>query len=144
MWYHFKIHLEDKGYWAECLELEGCVTEADTKEKLIQNMEEALNLYLDEPDTSNMIFPLPNNKIKGKNIIDVPVNPKIAFAMTIRMLRIKKGLTQKETAKLLGMKNLYSYQRLESSNKVNPSLTMLNRIKNIFPELKIDEILISQ
>jgi len=141
MYYHFKIHKENNGYWAECLELEGCITEADNLEILESNMEEVLNLYLDEPDSSKRLFPLPKKKFKGKNTKVIAVNPKVAFAMTIRMLRLKKGLTQKETAKLLGMKNLYSYQRLESSNKVNPSLTMLNRIKNVFPELKIDDIL---
>lgn len=26
MQYHFKKHKEDGGYWAECIELKGCVT----------------------------------------------------------------------------------------------------------------------
>jgi len=142
MYYHFNIHQEENGCWAECLELEGCITEADNIETLEANMAEVLNLYLDEPESSNKLFPPPDHRLKGRNIKEVAVNPKIAFAMSMRMLRLKKGLTQKEAAKLLGMKNLYSYQRLESSNKVNPSLTMLNRIKHVFPELKIDEILV--
>jgi len=57
------------------------------------------------------------------------------------LLRLKKSLTQTQTANLLGMKNLYSYQRLESSKHLNPSLTMLMRLKRIFPELKVDDIL---
>ena len=34
MKYHFKIHKEKGGFWAECLELVGCSTQADTKDEL--------------------------------------------------------------------------------------------------------------
>ncbi|MES0489277.1 MAG: helix-turn-helix domain-containing protein [Leptospirales bacterium] len=141
MKYHFKIHNEENGYWAQCIELEGCITEANDMKKLQHNMIEVLNLYLDESENSEHIFALPRKMLKGKNVVKVAVHPKVAFAMTMRMLRIKKGLTQKDAAKLLGMKNLYSYQRLESSKQVNPSLAMLERIKQVFPELKVDELL---
>gem|GEM_PF-3794280 len=30
MVYHFHIHQEGSGYWTECVELTGCVTEADS------------------------------------------------------------------------------------------------------------------
>ena len=30
MKYHFKVHKGGKGYWAECIELVGCITEADS------------------------------------------------------------------------------------------------------------------
>ena len=40
MFYNFKIHKEKKGFWAECLELKGCVTQADTYHALLKNMEE--------------------------------------------------------------------------------------------------------
>jgi antitoxin HicB len=42
MKYHFKIHKEGKGFWAECIELSGCFTEADSKEELRKNMHEIL------------------------------------------------------------------------------------------------------
>jgi len=42
MYYHFKIHKEPDGYWAECIELEGCVTQGDSLDELQKNMEEAL------------------------------------------------------------------------------------------------------
>jgi antitoxin HicB len=141
MYYHFKIHKEKNGFWAECMELKGCITEGDTLDVLKMNMQEALNLYLDEPEGSSVVFSLPKKDLKGKNIVEVPVEPKIAFALYIRMLRIKRGFTQKEAARLLGMKNIYSYQRLESSKKVNPNLTTLVRIKKVFPEFKVDNVL---
>jgi antitoxin HicB len=141
MYYHFKIHKEKKGYWAECIELKGCNTEGNALDELKKNMQEALNLYLDEPEGSNVVIPLPSKDVKGKNVVEVPVEPKIAFALYIRMLRIKRGFTQKEAARLLGMKNIYSYQRLESSRRVNPNLTTLVRIKKIFPEFEVDNVL---
>lgn len=143
MYYHFKIHKEKDGYWAECIELKGCVTQGNSFKELEKNMEEALNLYLDEPDNSDVVFPLPNDEIEGEDIVEVPVNPKIAFAFTLRMLRKKKGLTQNEIARILGMKNIYSYQRLERSKWANPSLITLAKIKKVFPELNVDEILFS-
>ena len=47
MKYHFKVHKEEKGFWAECIELEGCCTQGDSKEELIENMKDALSIYLD-------------------------------------------------------------------------------------------------
>jgi antitoxin HicB len=140
MFYNFKIHKEKKGYWAECLELKGCITQANSYEELLKNMEESLNLYLDEPDNSNIIFPLPKKNIPGKSIVKIPVNHKIAFALKMKKLRAKKGLSQRQVADLLGMKNIYSYQRLESTKKANPNLSTIARIKSIFPDFNVDDI----
>ncbi len=112
MRYHFKVHEEKKGYWAECIELKGCSTQANSKKELIENASEALNLYLDEPENSKIIFPNPLSSVKRKQIIEVPVDPKIAFAMALRQERVKNNLTQSQVAKKLGLKNAYSYQRL--------------------------------
>ena len=46
MQYYFNIHKEDSGYWAECPELYGCMTQADSLDELKINIEEALKLYL--------------------------------------------------------------------------------------------------
>ena len=50
MRYHFKIHKEDIGYSAQCIELPGCVTQGDTMQELQKNMRDALNLYIEEPE----------------------------------------------------------------------------------------------
>ena len=102
-------------------------------------MEEALNLYLDEPAVSDITDPIPDRNIKGKNIVEVPVDPQIAFALKIRHLRIKNILTQKQVLEMLGMKNIFSYQRLEKNS--NPRLTILAKIKKVFPEFSVDDIL---
>ncbi len=138
MVYHFKVHKEKKGYSAQCIELPGCITQANTMEELKANMQEALNLYIEEPSDSDDIAAFPDETIrKSKNVAEVPVDPLIAFAFLMRYWRIKDGLTQKEAAEKMGFDTLYSYQRLEA-RKCNPSLKMIARIKTVFPEFSVD------
>ncbi len=137
MKYHFKIHKEGSGFWSECVELEGLLTQADTKEELWENMQDALNLYLQEPAESDYLAALPNPKLSKKsNLVQVSVDPEIAFAFMVRYHRMKKRLTQKQAAKKMGFKSLYSYQRLEK--KCNATLEMIAKIKGLFPDFSID------
>ena len=139
MKYHFLIHKNKDGIWAECLELKGCITQSEnnTMDDLQKNMTEALNLYLDEPDPK-IIFPLPDDKIKGSNVVKIPVEPGIAFAMLLRYERKAKKLTQKEMAKRLGFKNIWSYQKLESPDKANPELNTISKIKKVFSDFNLN------
>lgn len=138
MKYHFKIYKEDDGFWAECIELKGCVTQADTLEELCDNIEEVLNLYLEEPTDSKYLAPLPDPSIKlTKNVVEVPVDPEVAFAFMVRYFRIKEGLTQQQVAERMGYDKVYSYQRLESK-RCNPSLKTISRLKEVFPDFSID------
>ncbi len=140
MRYHFKIHKEGNSFWAECIELPGCVTEGDSKEELFKNMQDALNTYLEEPEDSQYLAPPPKASISlSRTVVEVPVEPSIALAFSIRQQRIKNGLTQKEVAKKLGMKGLYSYQRLE--RKCNPTLDLIFRLVLLFPALSLDKVL---
>ncbi len=138
MRYHFKIHKEGNGYWAKCLELTGCLTQGDSLLELHKNMQEALNLYLEEPTDSIEIAPLPNETIKkAKNIVEVTVDPLIAFAFMVRYSRLRQGMTQSRAAKKLGFKDIYSYQRLEAK-RCNPTLKIISKIKELFPDFSID------
>ena len=141
MYYHFKVHKSSKPYWAECIELKGCSTQADSLDDLNKNMREVLNLYLDEPNESAVLFPLPEENINQKNIVKILVDPKIAFAMLLRQVRLKNQLTQSEAAKKIGFKTIYSYQRLESSKSANPELNTIAKIKRLFPDFSLDYIL---
>ncbi|GHV96477.1 hypothetical protein AGMMS50293_27970 [Spirochaetia bacterium] len=135
--YHFKMHEEKNGYWAECLELDGCVTQGDNLEELYKNCKEALNLFLEEPNDSQIIFPLPTDSLDNeKNIIKTSVDPEIALAVLLRNYRLNSNMTQKQIAEMLGMKNIYSYQRLEK--KSNPTLTIISKIHTVFPEIKLN------
>ena len=138
MLYHFKIHKEKGGFWAQCIELPGCVTQGDTMEELRNNMQEALNLYIEEPSDSTDLAALPDNSIKStKTIVKVAPDPLIAFAFLMRYFRIKHRLTQREAAKKMGLNTLYSYQRLEA-RKCNPSLKMIAKVKQVYPEFSVD------
>jgi antitoxin HicB len=132
--YHFKIHKEKKGFWAECVEIPECLTQGDSLEELHHNMKEALNLLLDEPIHSKVIFPLPKKSISGKNITEIEVEPNVAFAFLLRRERLMKGLTQVEMKEKLHFKNLFSYQKLEMSRYANPTLKSLKKIKDIIPD----------
>jgi predicted RNase H-like HicB family nuclease/DNA-binding XRE family transcriptional regulator len=138
MKYHFKVHKEGGGFWAECLELEGCVTQGNTIEELNEMMQDALNLYISEPEGSTRLAKLPDESIKkSKNIVEVPVDSEIAFSFLMRYYRIKHGMTQHQVAKKLGFDNINSYQRLERK-KCNPNLKTLTKIKAVFPEFSLD------
>jgi len=136
--YHFRIHDED-GLWAECVELAGCVTQGRDRVELEKNMHEALNLYLEEPVSSTVVFPAPASIRPGRNVVAVGVDPSIAFSLQLRQLRLRHNMTQKEAAERLGMRNLYSYQRLE--RRSNPSLATIKKIKNLFPDFSLDTVL---
>jgi len=139
MKYNFKIHKEKSGFWAECIELKGCSTQANTENELNQNMREALNLYLDEPEASKIDFPLPKLRIKKQsNIVRVPVDSKVAFALLLRRARHEKKLTQSKMAKLLNYSSIFSYQKLESSRSANPTLAKVQKLREVLPNLRLD------
>jgi antitoxin HicB len=56
-------------------------------------------------------------------------------------MRHARALTQKQTAALLGFKNLYSYQRLESPKSANPELATLAKIKSVFPDFDLGALI---
>lgn len=75
MVYHFRIHKDEDGYWAECIEMHGCITTGKTKKETLKNCKEALELYLDDDDG---LFPRPYNNVSGPNIVNVKVPSRLA------------------------------------------------------------------
>ena len=140
MHYHFKVHQEAEGFWAECIELDGCQTQGDSIEELKRNMHQALNLYLSEPDDSTVIYELPQKNIVAQNVYQINVEPKVALSFLLRRYRLLHNLTQKQVAKKIGMKNLWSYQKFEKPASANPTLSMLAKFKEVFPDLNLDYI----
>jgi antitoxin HicB len=139
MRYHFRVHKEGTGYWAECVELDGCVTRGKNKFELEAKMSEALDLFLSEPQDSKLILPEPSSKVRGRNIVDVRVSPRVALAHKLRRERLVRGLSQSAFAKLIGMGGLYSYQKLEQAT-TNPRFETLERIKKVCPDFGLDEL----
>ena len=52
MSYTIIIHRDEQegGFWCECPQLPGCYTQGETVDELMQNMKEAVALYLEEPE----------------------------------------------------------------------------------------------
>ena len=139
MIYHFSVFEETSGFWAECVELDGCRTQADTLIDLERNCIEALNLFLEEPSESRTVFPLPDRSLDhNSKLVKVEVEPEVAFAVLLRYYRNTHNWTQKEVAQKMGMKSLYSYQRLEK--KSNPTLNIIKKVKAVFPEMNLEYI----
>lgn len=55
------IHEEDDGYWIEFPDLQGCQTQGDTIEELMEMAEEALGLYLASLEENERKVPAPSN-----------------------------------------------------------------------------------
>ena len=137
MEYHFKFHKAKKGYWGYCLEIEGVTSQGETMDDTRYNFAEALNLALDEPADSELLLSLPNNAIKGKNIIKIKADSQIALAMLVRQARVQNKLTQAKVAAQMKIP-LYSYQRLENSKTANPEWKTLVKLKKVFPDLHFE------
>lgn len=138
--YHFAVHPEETGFWAECVELEGCRTQAETGDELKESCREALNLYLEESLDSSLVFPLPEQRLDAdRSLLSVRAAPEIALAVLLRNYRREKRLTQKQVSDLLGLKNLYGYQRLEKRS--NPTLRVMDSLLKAFPDLDIHRVL---
>jgi predicted RNase H-like HicB family nuclease len=139
MKYHFKIHKEGNGFWAQCLEIPGCMTQGDSKEELFENMKEALNTCIEEQGDSDYVVPMPSSTQKlSASVIAIPVDPEIALGFLVRFNRIKEGMTQKQAAEKLGMKSVFSYQRLEK--RCNTTVRMIAQLIILFPLLQVSQI----
>lgn len=115
MRYHFQIHEKGKRFLAECIELPGCHTQAESIAELNKNMQEALNLYIEQSMDSKELFPLPDESLmlsNPDNVVEVRLDPLIAFAFMVRYHQIKHGLTRQEAADEIGIENMYSTFRL--------------------------------
>ncbi len=66
------------------------------------------------------------------------LTPYQKLSIVIKKYRIQKGKTQQEVADELGMK-LLPYQRLESGEN-NPTLKTILKVKEIFPEIDLNQI----
>ena len=65
-------------------------------------------------------------------------SPYMKLSILIKIARLKKGFTQEELARQMGI-GLLPYQRLESGSN-NPTLKTILKIKEILPEIKLDKV----
>lgn len=55
------IHEDEDGYWIEFPDCEGCQTQGDTMEELMEMAKEALGLYLVSLEEDGLAIPVPSN-----------------------------------------------------------------------------------
>jgi DNA-binding XRE family transcriptional regulator len=98
-------------------------------------------VYLSEPESSKIIFPLPQKKqSNSEDFVAVSVDPSVAFSFLLRRYRLQKKITLKEMAEKLKMKNLNTYVKLEKASSSNPELRTLAKIKSILSDFPINMI----
>lgn len=66
------------------------------------------------------------------------LDPLLRFAITIRIARMKRGLTQTQMAGMMGVA-LLQYQRLETGDN-NPTLRTILRLRKLLPEVSVDKV----
>lgn len=64
--------------------------------------------------------------------------PYVKFSILIKMARLMRGFTQAQMAKKMEIE-LLPYQRLESGTN-NPTLKTILKVKEVFPEISLDEV----
>jgi hypothetical protein len=102
-------------------------------------MQEAINTCLEEPEGATFLAPLPDDSYTpSRYLVEVRVDPAIALGFMVRHYRMQEGMTQKEAAKNLGMKNVFSYQRLE--RRCNATVGMLSKLLVLFPLLSLNKV----
>ncbi len=61
--YRFSVIVEkdDDGYFASCNELQGCFTQGDTYEEVLENIKDAISLHVEDRVESGENIPQPKN-----------------------------------------------------------------------------------
>jgi DNA-binding XRE family transcriptional regulator len=99
-------------------------------------------------DIGNGVFELrtPRGRVAGHGALDASdrlhnlefLDPTLRLAVQIKIARLKRGFTQTQMAKTMGI-GLLPYQRLESGTN-NPTLKTILKVREVFPEISIDKL----
>lgn len=125
----FELDEDGASYNVSFPDLEGCVTYGSNFDEAKKNAQEALSVYLESLDSRSKEIP-EASKLKGENVVYVTPDIHIAFAIQIKQIRAKRGLTQKDVADMLGI-GWASYQRIENPRRTNPTLSTIHRLEQV-------------
>ena len=99
-------------------------------------------------DIGNGVFELrtARGRVAGHGALDASdrlhslefLDPTLRLAVQIKIARLKRGFTQTQMAKRMGI-GLLPYQRLESGTN-NPTLKTILKVREVFPEISIDKL----
>jgi len=125
----FELDDDGQSYNVSFPDLEGCLTYGSNLDEAKKNAQEALSVYLESLDSRSKEIP-DASKLKGENVMFITPDIHIAFAIQIKKIREKKGLTQKDVADKLGI-GWASYQRIENPRRTNPTLSTIHRLEQV-------------
>lgn len=131
---------KDKSYLVEFPELEGCLTEGRSLNEALENAREALDGWLAARCDRALKIPEPEKHKHGK-FHAIEVSLTVAFAVRLRKLRMKRGLSQAEVAKRLEITQ-QAYAKLETPLKTNPSLQTIERISSAL-DTDVEQLLVA-
>ena len=60
---------EEGGFWAECPSLPGCVSQGETVDEAIDNIKEAIAMYIDSLEARDL--PIPDEAVGRIMVVDV-------------------------------------------------------------------------
>lgn len=144
MKYHFKYEADERGgYWGECLEIQGCLSEGNDIEDLKKNFKEALDLCLECAlnDEEEFVLPFEDNALNNKeNILEISPDHYLILSNMLKYYRKKNMLSQKDVAQRMGYKNIWGYSKIEKGKYANIEFKTLVKIKSVFPELDLNRI----
>lgn len=129
MKFYAKITKEKYGFLVEFPRLAGCLTEGKTLESALKNAKEALHGWLAARVDRDFKIPHQGKFGKGSSY-PVEVDIQISFAIRLRELRRKRGLTQSQIARKLGITQ-QAYAKLEAPLRTNPSLSTVRRLSDV-------------
>jgi antitoxin HicB len=130
--YQAKLHKEGSGYWVEFPDLPGCFTQGDSREEALEHARQALSLWLD--DARDPRWEIPEPKVRrGRQYAWVAPYEGTSIPLMIRQARQRKGLSQRELAKKLGM-SVQQLQKLECPGKSNPTVRTLAAVSEALDE----------
>ena len=130
--YQAKLHKEGSGYWVEFPDLPGCFTQGDSREEALEHAREALSLWLEDARDPRWEIPEPKFR-RGRQYAWVAPYEDTSIPLMIRQARQRKGLSQRELAKKLGM-SVQQLQKLECPGKSNPTVRTLAAVSGALDE----------
>ncbi len=126
MKYIAKLKKQGKHWLAEFPDCPGCQTFGDSKAEAIAMAKDALFGWLETSLDHGAVPPYPKYEGSGATAVIAIDDPSLAFALQLRWMRAKHGLSQAQLAKRAGVSQ-QQIAKLESP-KANPTLQTIKAI----------------
>ena len=118
------------GFLVEFPDLPGCLTEGDNLEDALAHAREALSGWLFVAIKNGDDIPEPE-VYRGRSYYEIIPELDVAVPLLLLMARCRRGLTQKDVAKVLGITQ-QAYRKFEIPGLSNPTVRTLGRLSRVF------------